>query len=90
MKRAIVTVVGKDDAGILAKVAIYLADNKVSICDISQTIRQGFFNMMMIVSLDNMPKEFEVFASELEQLGEEISCTIKAQREEIFNKMHRI
>ena len=90
MKRAIVTVVGKDDAGILAKVAIYLADNNVSICDISQTIRQGFFNMMMIVSLDNMPKEFEVFASELEQLGEEISCTIKAQREEIFNKMHRI
>ena len=90
MKRAIVTVVGKDDAGILAKVAIYLADNNVSICDISQTIRQGFFNMMMIVSLDKMPKEFEVFASELEQLGEEISCTIKAQREEIFNKMHRI
>ena len=90
MKRAIVTVVGKDDAGILAKVAIYLADNNVSICDISQTIRQGFFNMMMIVSLDNMPKEFEVFASELEQLGDEISCTIKAQREEIFNKMHRI
>ncbi len=90
MKRAIVTVVGKDDAGILAKVAIYLADNNVSICDISQTIRQGFFNMMMIVSLDNMPKEFEVFANELEQLGEEISCTIKAQREEIFNKMHRI
>lgn len=90
MKRAIVTVVGKDDAGILAKVAIYLADNSVSICDISQTIRQGFFNMMMIVSLDKMPKEFEVFASELEQLGEEISCTIKAQREEIFNKMHRI
>ena len=90
MKRAIVTVVGKDDAGILAKVAIYLADNNVSICDISQTIRQGFFNMMMIVSLDKMPKEFEVFASELEQLGEEICCTIKAQREEIFNKMHRI
>lgn len=90
MKRAIVTVVGKDDAGILAKVAIYLAENNVSICDISQTIRQGFFNMMMIVSLDNMPKEFEVFASELEQLGEEISCTIKAQREEIFNKMHRL
>ena len=90
MKRAIVTVVGKDDAGILAKVAIYLADNNVSICDISQTIRQGFFNMMMIVSLDKMPKEFEIFASELEQLGEEISCTIKAQREEIFNKMHRI
>lgn len=90
MKRAIVTVVGKDDAGILAKVAIYLADNHVSICDISQTIRQGFFNMMMIVSLDNMPKEFEVFANELEELGTSINCTIKAQREEIFNKMHRI
>ncbi len=90
MKRAIVTVVGRDDAGILAKVAIYLAENNVSICDISQTIRQGFFNMMMIVSLDNMPKEFEVFANELEELGVSINCTIKAQREEIFNKMHRI
>lgn len=90
MKRAIVTVVGKDDAGILAKVAIYLAENQVSICDISQTIRQGFFNMMMIVSLENMPKEFEVFAGELEELGAGINCTIKAQREEIFNKMHRI
>lgn len=90
MKRAIVTVVGKDDAGILAKVSIYLADNNVSICDISQTLRQGFFTMMMIVSLDNMPKEFEVFANELEELGASINCTIKAQREEIFNKMHRI
>ena len=90
MKRAIVTVVGRDSVGIVAKVSAHLAESNVNICDITQTIYQGFFNMMMIVDFGSMSKEFAVFASELEQLGEEINCTIKAQREEIFNKMHRI
>lgn len=90
MKRAIVTVVGKDSVGIVAKVSVHLSDNNVNICDITQTIYEGFFNMMMIVDFEKMSKEFSVFASELEKLGEEINCTIKAQREEIFNKMHRI
>ncbi len=90
MKRAIVTVVGKDSVGIVAKVSNHLANNDVNICDITQTIYQGFFNMMMIVDFEDMSKEFALFACELEELGKDINCTIKAQREEIFNKMHRI
>ena len=90
MKRAIVTVVGRDNVGIVAKVSTHLANSNVNICDITQTIYQGFFNMMMIVDLESMSKEFALFACELEELGNDIGCTIKAQREEIFNKMHRI
>ncbi|MBQ2320783.1 MAG: ACT domain-containing protein [Lachnospiraceae bacterium] len=90
MKKTVVTVVGKDSVGIIAKVCTYLANNSVNILDISQTIVNGFFNMMMIVDIEKCSKEFATFASELEQIGEEMSCIIKAQREDIFDKMHRI
>ena len=90
MKRTIITVVGKDTVGIIAKVCTYLAQNGVNILDISQTIVQEFFNMMMIVDMDNSLKPFEMISSDLERLGEEIGVRIKCQREEIFTKMHRI
>lgn len=90
MKKTIITVVGKDSVGIIAKVCMYLADNELNILDISQTIVDGFFNMMMIVDFTNSTKEFSVVSSELESLGEEIGCVIRLQREEIFDKMHRI
>lgn len=90
MKKTIITVVGKDSVGIIAKVCMYLADNDLNILDISQTIVDGFFNMMMIVDFTNSTKEFSVVSSELESLGEEIGCVIRLQREEIFDKMHRI
>ena len=90
MKRVVITVVGKDTVGIIAKVCTYLANNKINILDISQTIVQGFFNMMMIVDLANVPKEFDELSEELEQIGEGIGVIIKAQREDIFDKMHRI
>ncbi len=89
MKRTIITVVGKDTVGIIAKVCTYLAKNDVNILDISQTIVQGFFNMMMIVDTARV-KSFEKLSQELEQLGEEIGVTIKCQNEEIFDRMHRI
>lgn len=89
MKRTIITVVGKDTVGIIAKVCTYLAGNGVNILDISQTIVQGFFNMMMIVDTGKV-KSFENLASELEQIGEEIGVVIKCQHEEIFDRMHRI
>ena len=85
MKRTIITVVGKDTVGIIAKVCTYLAGNGVNILDISQTIVQGFFNMMMVVDTGKV-KSFESLASELEQIGEVIKC----QHEEIFDRMHRI
>lgn len=90
MNKTIITVVGKDTVGIIAKVCTYLADSRINILDISQTIVSGYFNMMMIVDCDNAAKPFEVFAGELEQLGDEIGVKIKCQREEIFTKMHRI
>ena len=90
MKKTVITVVGKDRVGIIARVCTYLADNKINILDISQTIIQGFFNMMMIVDVTESPKDFEEILEELEKLGLEIGVTIRAQHEDIFDKMHRI
>ncbi len=90
MDRTVITVVGKDTVGIIARVCTYLADNKINILDISQTIVQGFFNMMMIVDTGMMTKGFGQMSEELHALGEEIGVDIKCQREEIFDKMHRI
>ena len=88
MKRSIITVVGKDTVGIIAKVCTYLAENQVNILDISQTIVQGYFNMMMIVDTGKV-ESFEKLTGELAALGEEIGVVIKCQQEEIFDKMHR-
>jgi ACT domain-containing protein len=90
MKKTIITVVGKDTVGIMAKVCTYLANNRVNILDISQTIVQEYFNMMMIVDMDNSVKPFGEISEELAQIGGEIGVVIKCQREEIFEKMHRI
>ncbi|MDE7176813.1 MAG: ACT domain-containing protein [Lachnospiraceae bacterium] len=90
MKKTIITVVGKDAVGIIAKVCTYLADNQINILDISQTIVQGFFNMMMVVDTNLTDKDFGVIVDELAKLGEEIGVVIKCQKEEIFDQMHRI
>ena len=90
MKKCIITVVGKDTVGIIAKVCTYLAESKVNILDISQTIVSGYFNMMMIVDTSSMTKKHGDLADELKALGEEIGVVIKCQKEEIFDKMHRI
>ena len=88
--RTIITVVGKDTVGIIAGVCTYLADNGINVLDISQTILQGFFNMMMIVDMKGAAKPFGQCAKELEEVGKKIGVAIKCQKEEIFNKMHRI
>jgi ACT domain-containing protein len=90
MNRTIITVVGKDTVGIIAKVCTYLADSHINILDISQTIVSGYFNMMMIVDMSGTDKEFNVVADDLEALGEGIGVVIKCQREEIFDSMHRV
>ena len=90
MDKAIITVVGKDTVGIIAKVCTYLADNGVNVLDISQTIVSGFFNMMMIVDMADAKKHFAEISGEMDALGEKIGVSIKCQREEIFEKMHRI
>ncbi|MCM1494261.1 MAG: ACT domain-containing protein [Bacteroides sp.] len=90
MSKAVITVVGKDTVGIIAKVCTYLANNQVNILDISQTIVQDYFNMMMIVDINHSLKEFKTLSEELVQIGEEIGVVIHLQREDIFNMMHRI
>ena len=90
MKKTIITVVGKDTVGIIARVCTYLAENQINILDSSQTIVPGYFNMMMIVDTNRTEKDFGVVAEELERLGESIGVIIKCQKEEIFNQMHRI
>ncbi|MCF0190415.1 MAG: ACT domain-containing protein [Marinilabiliaceae bacterium] len=90
MNRTIITVVGKDTVGIIAKVCTYLADNRINILDISQTIVQGYFNMMMIVDMTHIEQTFEEVSDRLTQIGTEMGVQIKCQREEIFDMMHRI
>jgi ACT domain-containing protein len=90
MSKTIITVVGKDAVGIIAKICTYLADNRVNVEDISQTIVQGYFNMMMIVDTSGSKKPYAGMVTELEDLGDEIGVKIRCQREDIFTKMHRI
>lgn len=90
MNKVIITVVGKDTVGIIARVCTYLAENGVNILDISQTIVQDYFNMMMIADIANGKQPFERVAADLEQVGKDIGVVIKCQREEIFTSMHRI
>lgn len=90
MKKCVITVVGKDTVGIIAKVCTYLAKTEINILDISQTIVSGYFNMMMIVDLSNSNTCFDEVVTALENLGKEIGVVIKCQREEIFDMMHRI
>lgn len=90
MKKCVITVVGKDTVGIIAKVCTYLANNGINILDISQTIIQGYFNMMMIIDIAGCSKDFSVIADDLEQIGGEIGVSVKCQNEEIFEKMHRL
>jgi len=90
MTKAVITVVGKDTVGIIARVCTYLAENQINILDISQTIVQDYFNMMMIVDMTNCTRDFGAVASSLTDLGSEIGVQVKCQLEDIFDKMHRI
>jgi len=86
MTRAIITVVGKDTVGIIAKVCTYLAGNQINILDISQTTVQEFFNMMMIVDITSYNQSVDILCSELAAIGETTGVQIKVQLEEIFDK----
>ena len=90
MKKIIITVVGNDQVGIIAKVCTYLAGKGINILDISQTITGGFFNMMMVVESDIQGDDYLTVAKELADLGDAMGLKIQAQRSEIFDMMHRI
>ena len=89
-QRIVITVVGKDTVGIIARVCTYLADNNINILDLSQSILQGFFNMILIADMAASTVPFDRIQDELKALGERMGLDIKAQREEIFEMMHRI
>lgn len=90
MRKVIITVIGKDTVGIIAKVCTYLAGADINILDINQTIVQDYFNMMMIVDMTKANRPLDQVESDLDELGKEIGVKIRAQREEIFTSMHRI
>lgn len=88
--KAIVTVVGKDQVGIIAGVCNTLADNRINVLDISQTIMEGYFTMMMVVDLAECRAPFDALRASLKEYGESRGLSIRIQREDIFNAMHRI
>lgn len=90
MNRTIITVIGKDRVGIIARVCTFLAENDINVLDINQSIVQGFFNMMMIADARNATKDFATLVEEIEKVGDELGVKIKMQHEDIFNIMHRI
>ena len=90
MEKVIITVLGKDSVGIIAKVCTYLSENGINILDISQTIVQGYFNMMMITDCSKTAKTFDELHGDLGKIGEQLGVKIRAQRSEIFDEMHRV
>ena len=87
--KAVATVIGKDKVGIIAKVSTYFAEKGINILDISQTIMQDMFCMIMLVEFSKDAK-LDVITEELNKLGEEMGLSIHMQREELFESMHRI
>jgi len=88
--KGIITVLGKDKVGIIAKICTYLAGNGINILDINQTITGGYFNMMMIVDISRAEGQFGRHVDALAALGNEIGVEARLQHEDIFNSMHRI
>ncbi len=88
--KGIITVLGNDSVGIIAKVCTYLSETGINILDISQTIVSGYFHMMMIVDMTNSKQRFEDVAEHMRVLGRDIGVDIKLQHEDIFNAMHRV
>lgn len=88
--KAIITGLGKDKVGIIARTCVFLAERQVNVLEISQTIVKGYFDMVMIVDLSGLSTSFDEMVGGLDALGREIGVTVRCQREEIFESMHRI
>ena len=90
MEKVIISVVGKDSVGIIANVCTYLAQTGINVLNITQTIVDGYFNMMMIVNAAEATKDFQTIADDTAKLGKELGVQSLAQRSEIFDMMHRV
>ena len=90
VSKAVVTVIGRDKKGIIARVSTVLYERDINILDISQTIVDGFFNMLMIVDISQPSCSFDELQSDLDRLGTELAVQIRIQKNEIFEAMHQI
>lgn len=88
--RAIITVIGKDRAGIIAQICTLLANSNINILDISQTVMEGFFTMTMLVDLSSSTQDFTSLSDSLKLKGDEMCLNIRIQREDIFDLMHKV
>lgn len=88
--KAVLTVIGRDKVGIIYKVSELLAENNINILDISQTILDGYFTMIMIVDIASVEAAFAGIQQKLDDLGKEMQLSIRIQHEDIFNSMHKI
>ena len=88
--KAVVTVVGKDQVGIIAGVCTHLAKWNINVLDISQTVMQGYFTMMMVVDVSASALPLAELARQMEETGKEMNLSIRLQREDIFDAMHRV
>ena len=88
--KAIVTVVGKDRVGIIAEVCVQLASYHVNVLDINQTVMQGYFTMMMAVDVTDCTMPLADFCKAMDAKGQEMGLSIRVQREDIFQAMHRV
>lgn len=88
--KAVVTVVGKDRVGIIAGVCVKLAEFNVNVLNISQSVMEGFFTMMMVVDVTSASLPLAELAQRVEEMGKEMGLSIRLQREDIFNAMHRV
>lgn len=88
--KGIISVIGKDNIGIIADICTFLSENKINILEISQHIVGGYFNMTMIVDISNVDDRFSQVIEGIEKVGKNIGVEIKLQRADIFDSMHRI
>ena len=88
--KAIVTVVGKDRVGIIAAVCVKLAEYNVNVLDITQTVLQDYFTMMMVVDVANANLPLALICQQMDAKGQEMGLSIRIQREDIFEAMHRV
>ena len=88
--KAVVTVVGKDRVGIIANVCVALASYEVNVLDISQTVMQDYFTMMMVVDVTRCTIPMAQLCQEMDAKGQELGLSIRVQREDIFEAMHRV
>lgn len=88
--KIVITIIGKDRVGIVAKVATALTEDNINILDINQNIVHGYFNMVMVADMSASEKPLQTLQAEFKKLGEAIGVEIKIQHEDIFNVMHRV